>query len=160
MNMKTNMNAKKIISLIFAPVLLSMLLLALAGPVFVHAQAGAECNGSIAGSSSTGSSAGSPSTGTSAGSPSTSGGLTDPVGVPSIACLFYKIVDFVMSLSYVVIAFFLFLSGFKFVTAQGSQDKLTEAKKTFWYTIVGALILIGANTIIQVVQGIIKGLQT
>ena len=65
-----------------------------------------------------------------------------------------------MSLSYVVIAFFLFLSGFKFVTAQGSQDKLTEAKKTFWYTIVGALILIGANTIIQVVQGIIKGLQT
>ncbi|MEK7607361.1 MAG: hypothetical protein AAB484_00310 [Patescibacteria group bacterium] len=141
------MNIKKIFSLI--------LLLALFSPVFVHAAlAGVECNntGSITGNGS----------GTVVGNAGpNSGGLTNPVqGVPSIACLFYRIVDFVMSLSYVVIAFFLLLSGFKFVTAQGSDEKLTDAKKTFWYTVIGALILIGANTIIQVVQGIIKGIQS
>ena len=86
--------------------------------------------------------------------------LNNPLkGVNSIGDLFYKIVDFVMSLSYVVIAFFLLLSGFKFVTAQGSDEKLTEAKQTFFYTIIGALILIGANTIVKVVQEVIKGLQ-
>ncbi|MDO8579643.1 MAG: hypothetical protein Q7R72_02105 [bacterium] len=156
------MNIKKIFSLILASALLPMLLLAFASPVFVHAQsAGAEC-GSVGGNLPAGTSGGNPTV-SSGGNPSspTSGGLSNPIGgVPSIACLFYKIVDFIMSLSYVVIAFFLLLSGFKFVTAQGSQDKLTEAKKTFWYTVVGALILIGANTIIQVVQGIIKGIQS
>ena len=86
--------------------------------------------------------------------------LTNPLkGVDSIGDLFYKIVDFVMGLSYVVIAFFLLYSGFKFVTAQGSDEKLTEAKTTFKYTIIGALILIGANTIIKVIQSIVVGLQ-
>jgi hypothetical protein len=90
----------------------------------------------------------------------TSGSLGDPLkDVPNLACLFYKIVDFIMSFSYVVIAFFLLLAGFKFVTAQGSTEKLTDAKKTFMYTVIGALILIGANTIIAVVKTIITGLQ-
>jgi hypothetical protein len=93
-------------------------------------------------------------------SPAVMSTLTNPLkGVDSIGDLFYKIVDFVMSLSYVVIAFFLLLSGFKFVTAQGSDEKLTEAKHTFYYTIIGALILIGANTIIKVIQSVITGLQ-
>jgi len=139
---------KKIISL--------FLLLALFTPVFAHgALAGAECsvpagNGSQSGNSGS----------VSGNTGPDSGKLENPVdSVPNLACLFYKIVDFVMSLSYVVIAFFLLLSGFKFVTAQGSDDKLTEAKTTFFYTIIGALILIGANTIIKVVQSIISGLQ-
>lgn len=132
--------------------LLPALTLALASPVFVHAKpAGAECSSAPAVGSS-------PKTVGNTGPNSV--GLSNPVGVSSIACLFYKIVDFVMSLSYVVIAFFLLLSGFKFVTAQGSDEKLTEAKRTFFYTVIGALILIGANTIIQVVQGIIRGIQS
>ncbi len=146
---------KKILSFLLA----LMLLLVFVSPVFVHAQAGAEC-GTVDKSSPTGTSGGSSANPPSSGNPSDSKGLTNPVGVSSIACLFYKIVDFVMSLSYIVIAFFLLLSGFKFVTAQGSDEKLTDAKKTFWYTIIGALILIGANTIIQVVQSIIKSIQS
>ena len=137
---------------LFSFILASTLLLAIVSPIFVHAElVGAEC-GVV------------PSVGNNSSSTGNIGaeskGLTNPVGVSSIACLFYKIVDFIMSLSYIVIAFFLLLSGFKFVTAQGSDEKLTEAKNTFWYTIIGALILIGANTIIQVVQSIIKGIQS
>jgi hypothetical protein len=60
--------------------------------------------------------------------------------------------------SYVVIAFFLIVSGFKFVTAQGSEDKITDAKNTFKYTIIGALIIIGAQVIIDIVKSIISGL--
>ena len=144
---------KKHTRIFFSFMLLPALMLALASPVFVHAKlAGAECSSAPA--------VGSSPSGTFGNTGPNSVGLSNPVGVSSIACLFYKIVDFVMSLSYVVIAFFLLLSGFKFVTAQGNDEKLTEAKRTFFYTVIGALILIGANTIIQVVQGIIRGIQS
>lgn len=82
--------------------------------------------------------------------------IPNPVGsINSLSDLFYKIVNFVVSLSYVVIAFFLLLAGFKFVTAQGSEDKLTDAKNTFKYTVIGAILIIGAQVIVDVVKGII-----
>lgn len=80
------------------------------------------------------------------------------MGVNSISDLFYKIVNFVISLSYVVIAFFLILSGFKFVMAQGSESELEKAKHTFYYTIIGAAVIVGAQTITAIVQKIIEGL--
>lgn len=85
--------------------------------------------------------------------------LPNPLKVKSISELFYDIVDFIISLSYVVIAFFFLLSGFKFVTAQGSDEKLGEAKRMFFNTVIGALIIIGANTIVAVVRTIIANLQ-
>jgi hypothetical protein len=84
--------------------------------------------------------------------------IDNPVGAESLADLFYLIVNFIIGFSYAVIAFFLILSGFKFVAAQGSEDKLKDAKNTFKYTILGAVIIIGAQTIISVVQGIITSL--
>ena len=85
--------------------------------------------------------------------------LPNPLKVNSLSDLFYSIVNFVISLSYVVIAFFLLLSGFKFVTAQGSEDKLSDAKRMFFNTVIGALIIIGANTIVAVVKSVIENLQ-
>lgn len=82
--------------------------------------------------------------------------IPNPVdGVSSLTDLFYKVINFIISFSYVVIAFFLILSGFKFVMAQGSEDKLKDAKTSFKYTIIGAILVIGAQTIIEVVRSII-----
>lgn len=85
--------------------------------------------------------------------------LPNPLKVKSLSELLYKTVDFVLSLAYIVIAFFLLLSGFKFVTAQGSEDKLKEAKTMFFNTIVGAVIIIGAQTIIAVLKSLFESLQ-
>lgn len=87
--------------------------------------------------------------------------LENPLGntVNSLPDLFYKIVNFLISFSYIVIAFFLILSGFKFVLAQGSDTELQKAKQMFYYTIIGGLIIVGAQTITTIVQNIIKGLQ-
>lgn len=87
-------------------------------------------------------------------------GLPNPLGdkVDSIPALVYLLVQIVVDISYVVIAFFLILSGFKFVAARGNETELTNAKNTFKYTIIGALLIIGAQTIIAVVKNIISGL--
>lgn len=86
--------------------------------------------------------------------------LPNPLGdkISDIPSLLYKVINFVVSLSYVVVAFFLILSGFKFVAARGNPDKLDDAKHTFYYTIIGALIVIGANTIVKIFEGLIKSL--
>lgn len=82
--------------------------------------------------------------------------LQDPLKVGSLSEFFYMIANFAYSLSYAVIAFFLIWSGFKFVVAQGNEEKLKDAKKTFYYTIVGAILLIGANVITEVVRTVIN----
>ncbi|MDP1625197.1 MAG: pilin [bacterium] len=82
--------------------------------------------------------------------------LCNPLkGVDSIGGLIFKVINFVYSLSYAVIAVFLIISGFKFVVAQGSEDKITDAKNTFKYTIIGAILLIGANVITEVIKNLI-----
>lgn len=86
--------------------------------------------------------------------------LPNPLGdnIDSIPALIYALVKVLVDISYVVIAFFLILSGFKFVAARGNETELTSAKNTFKYTIIGALLIIGAQTIIAVVKSIITGL--
>ncbi len=136
----------------------------------VFAQTTTGTSGTVTGSSGTPTGTSGTPTGTS-GTPTGNSGtrtttvqpiasLPNPLGdkVKSIPDLFYLLVNALISVSYVVIAFFLIVSGFKFVTAQGSEDKITDAKNTFKYTIIGALIIIGAQVIIDIVKSIISGL--
>jgi hypothetical protein len=85
--------------------------------------------------------------------------LPNPLKVDSLTELFKMVVNAILSIGYVVVAFFLILSGFKFVTAQGSEDKLKEAKTTFKNTIIGAVIIVGAQTIAAVLETVFKSLQ-
>lgn len=81
--------------------------------------------------------------------------IPNPLGdIESLSDLFYLVINFVLSFSYAIIAFFLIWSGFKFVTAQGSEEKLTDAKNTFKYTIIGAILVIGAQVIVEVTKDI------
>ncbi len=91
------------------------------------------------------------------GSVSASAKLENPLrGVDSLGDFFYLVINFVYSLSYAVIALFLIISGFKFVMAQGKPEALDNAKTTFKYTIIGAILLIGANVITEVVRTVIN----
>lgn len=104
------------------------------------------------------------------GSQPAPGGQTTPVQPPaklenplgskanSLTGLFMKLVNIVVNISYAVVAFFLILSGFKFVVAQGNPKEIESAKQTFWYTIVGGLIIVGAQTIARILEELVKNL--
>lgn len=83
----------------------------------------------------------------------------NPLQVKSISELFYMIIKFIVGLSYVVIAAFYLLAGFKFVKAQGNPEELSEAKRAFLNTTIGAIIIIGINVITAVIESTIKSLQ-
>ena len=86
--------------------------------------------------------------------------LENPLGskANSLTGLFIKLVNIVVNISYAVVAFFLILSGFKFVVAQGNPKEIESAKQTFWYTIVGGLIIVGAQTIARILENLVKSL--
>jgi hypothetical protein len=58
-----------------------------------------------------------------------------------------------------VVAFFLLLAGYQFISAQGNAGKLENARSNFFYVIIGTLLILGAwvlatligNTVSQVV---------
>lgn len=51
---------------------------------------------------------------------------------------------------FIVLAFI--YSGFLFVSAQGNEKKLEEAKKAIWYSIIGAFVLLGAWSFAQIIS--------
>lgn len=57
------------------------------------------------------------------------------------------ILGFVIEIGTVVIILMIVYVGFKFVTAQGEPGAITEAKQALLWTIIGALILLGAQAI-------------
>jgi len=75
----------------------------------------------------------------------------NPITQTDIYGLISAILGFVVKIGAVVVVFFIIYAGFQFVTAQGSEDKISSAKKSFMWTIIGALILLGAMTLSDVV---------
>lgn len=70
----------------------------------------------------------------------------------SLSQLLSDILSFVVEIGTVVIVLMVIFVGYKFVMAQGSDTKLIEARKMLLWTIVGALILLGAQAIAAAIQ--------
>ena len=60
--------------------------------------------------------------------------------------------NIVLPIGAVVVVFFIIYSGYLFVKAGGNEDKITHAKHTFLYVLIGAAILLGAWAIAKAVQ--------
>lgn len=60
-----------------------------------------------------------------------------------------------------VVAFFLVLAGFQYITAQGNASKISDAHRNFTFVVIGGILLLGAwvaatmigGTVSQVVGG-------
>ncbi len=59
----------------------------------------------------------------------------------------------VLPIGAVIVVFFVIYSGYLFVTANGSEDKLDKAKHTFLGVVIGAAILLGSVTIAAAIKG-------
>ncbi len=60
----------------------------------------------------------------------------------------------------VIVILMLVYVGFKFVAARGEPGKITEARQALLWTVVGALILLGAKVIAMGIQATVQALST
>lgn len=89
------------------------------------------------------------------GSSGCSGGgvcIENPLAANSITEFFLLLIEILLIFAIPIIVFFIILAGFKFVTAQGNESTISEAKRALLYAIIGALLILGANLILAVIQ--------
>lgn len=78
--------------------------------------------------------------------------IENPLGVDkNIYTFVYSILDFVVKVGTVVVIFMVIYSGFLFVKAQGDSSGISDAKNTFYWTVIGGVVLIGARALARVV---------
>jgi hypothetical protein len=70
--------------------------------------------------------------------------------------LITAILKLVAQLGAVVCVFYIIYSGFLFVTAQGNDKKITDAKHIFFWSVVGTAVLLGASVVAEVIRGTVN----
>lgn len=87
--------------------------------------------------------------------------LINPLGAGTdINKLIADILQLVVRLGSVVVILMLVYIGFLFVAAQGNESKLTQAKQALMWTVIGALVLLGAEAIAQGIQATVNALSS
>ncbi len=79
--------------------------------------------------------------------------IENPLGAgnDSVEALMLKIMTLVVTVGAIVVVFFIIYSGYLFVKARGNPTEIEKAKSTFFATVIGATILLGADIIANVV---------
>lgn len=71
-----------------------------------------------------------------------------------------SILAFVIRIGAVVVILMMVFVGYKFVTAQGKEGEITKAREMLLWTVVGALILLGAQVIADGIEATVQALST
>lgn len=75
-----------------------------------------------------------------------------------LSAFLLKILQFVIFIGSIVIVLMLVFIGYKFVAAQGSEGKIEEARRMLLWTVIGALVLLGAQAIAMGIQATVTAL--
>lgn len=84
--------------------------------------------------------------------------IINPLGSNDIPSIVSTVLTYITRIGGVVAIIAFIYTGFLFVRAQGSDTKLADAKKIFFYTVIGVAILLGAQLLAALVVGTIKSL--
>ncbi len=167
----------------FPYVLLFVIIVVVASPVSVHAQAcdpkdATSCGTKIDRTPSTAAPGGTPagvspgttpagvSPGTTPAGVSPGTGkegketLKNPLKFNSLPKLIEAILGGVVQLGAILLAFMLVWVGFLFVVAQGNPEKVSAARSALVWTVIGGLILLGATAISKVIQATVQSISS
>lgn len=86
--------------------------------------------------------------------------LENPSAFPSLSALIEGLLRSIVYIALPIISLFVVYSGFKFVFAQGNQEAIKEAKYNFLYVIIGALLILGAWALAQLIGNTVNELRT
>ena len=84
--------------------------------------------------------------------------LTNPIKAASFGAFVTAITDIIIQIGIPLAAVFIIWSGFLFVTARGDEKKLTAAKTTLVWTLIGTAIIVGAKVLATAIVNFAKGL--
>lgn len=82
------------------------------------------------------------------------GGLSfpNPIGKNSINEILTAVLDFLTAIGAMLAVLFTVYAGFLFVTARGDTGQIDKAKQTLFWTLIGALIVLGAYALAGIIE--------
>lgn len=95
---------------------------------------------------------------TPAGAPGTTAEIPNPLKSQSIEELFTNIMDVILVFALPVAVGFIMYGGFKLVMAQGNPGEITKAKQIIQWAIIGAVIIFGAQQLLDVFVTTVKSI--
>lgn len=79
-------------------------------------------------------------------------------GIDTIQQLLAELLRIAVQVGLIVVTFFIIYAGFLYVTAAGDETKIKAAHQTFKNTLIGAIILMGAQVLASILDSTIKQL--
>lgn len=87
------------------------------------------------------------------------GGLTNPLGsIDSLPKFMTAILRAIVTLGSIVLTLAIIYVGFLFVKAQGNAEQISAARSALLWTVIGGLILLGAETVGLVIENTVESL--
>ena len=86
--------------------------------------------------------------------------LENPLGYNDLASFLADILDAVVLIAFPFLILALVYAGFLFVIAQGNESKLSEARRTFIWVLIGALLVLGAKALAVAINATVEELRT
>ncbi len=83
----------------------------------------------------------------------------NPIQATSLSGLLKDLLRVVINIGAIVVVFFLILAGFKYVTARGDTKQIESAHATLAWTVVGGMVVLGAQVIADAIQGTVNELR-
>lgn len=84
--------------------------------------------------------------------------LENPLNSDSLEDLLLSFLRGIVRIGVIALLLFLVYVGFQFVAAQGNEEKLRTARNALIWTVVGGVILLGAEVIMGVIQATMQSL--
>ena len=86
------------------------------------------------------------------------GELCNPLGQDSLVEFLMGILDVLLTFAIPIIVLFIMYAGFLYVTAQGDESKIKTAHAALTWSVVGGVIVLAANIIIEVIQNTVDAI--
>jgi len=84
-----------------------------------------------------------------------SGGISNPLDSDSFSDLISNIIDWLIIIGQSIAVIMIIWSGFLFMTSEGNEEKITKAKKSLTWALVGLLVLLIGDGFIGIVKDLL-----
>ena len=84
--------------------------------------------------------------------------ITNPIGSSTFTQFLGTLLDIIVIIAIPIVILAIIYVGFLFVTAQGNEDKISKAKKAIIWTLLGALLILGARVVATAIEGTVNAL--
>lgn len=84
--------------------------------------------------------------------------MEPPIRSRTVAQAVDNIAKAVEQIALYLVPVFVVIAGLQFLFAGESEQKISQAKKTLWWTLIGTAIVVGASTLTSAVINTVQGL--